>query len=205
VRRRARAALIAVAGCCGLAAGAVALPATRSAAADSYEPIVLATRIAPVARLQRPLPIAVTVSADRGALDDRSAPLRIEVKLAEECGGAYQDTPGVTLLDRQLRPEPQTGRAYRASFHGAGRPQAYGAQTVCEWLEEEGDNRLFASDQSLQVDVSRACTSRAARYDAARRALARAQRRHRAVPRARRAAGAARRAARRACGAGVAL
>jgi hypothetical protein len=198
VTRRAR--LIAAAGLCAATAGAGSL-----AAADSFTPVRLDTRIAAVARLHQPLPITVTVSADAGALDDRNAPLRIEVKLAGECGAAYQYTSGVSLLDRRLSPPPQTGRAYHASFHGAGRPDAYGVQTVCEWLEEQGDNRVFASDQSLQVNVSRSCTARAARYDAARRALARARRRHRGTARARAAAAAARRAARRACGAGVAL
>src|SRR5579875_2079281 len=98
--RRPAAALIAAA--VGLAAGAAG--AASLAAADSFTPIVLSTRIAPVARLHRPLPITVTVSADPGALDDRTAPLRIEVKLAGECGAAYEYTPGISLLDRRLSP-----------------------------------------------------------------------------------------------------
>jgi hypothetical protein len=61
---------------------------------------------------------------------------------------------------------------------------------------------VFASDQSIQVDVSRACTRAAARYDAARR-------RHvtgaAARKRKRRIVAADRRAARRACGPGVPL
>jgi hypothetical protein len=57
-------------------------------------------------------------------------------------------------------------------------------QTVCVWLEEEGDSRVFASDQFSEVDVSKACTVAAQRYD-------------------RRRTAARRRAARRACGLGV--
>jgi hypothetical protein len=179
-----------------VAAGVAALPAA-TAGGDSFTPVRLSIRVAPVARLHAPLRIAVSVSADPGALDDRSAPLRVRVKLASECGGTYAYTPGVVLLDRRLQPQPATGHAYTATALGAGRPSSYGMKSVCAWLEEEGDDRVFASDQSLQVNVSPACTRTARRYDVARH-----RRRHRL---GRRTLARLRRAARRACGPGVTL
>jgi hypothetical protein len=183
---------------------ACALPASL-AGADSFTPVRLGITIAQVARLHGRLPITVRVSADAGVLDVRTAPLRIRVKLAPECGGTFQYTPGPVLLDKQLRPQPTTGRSYEAVARGAGRPTAYGQQTVCTFLDEEGDQRTFASDQSIEVDVSRACTRRADRYDATRRKLRRARRAGRGVRRARRRARLARRAALSACGRGVPL
>jgi hypothetical protein len=65
---------------------------------------------------------------------------------------------------------------------------------VCAFLEESGDNRMFANDTSNEVNVSRKCTTAAATYDAARRRHARRSKLK-----------ADRRAARRACGPGVPL
>jgi len=188
--------------------GAVALGLTVPAAvagADSYTPVVLTTTIAAVARLHKPLAIKVAVSADAGVLDSRTAPLRIEVKLAGECGGTYQYTPGAVLLNRRLSPQPAAGQPYDAVASGSGHPDAYGAQTVCVWLMEEGDQRVFGSDQSIQVNVSKPCTTAAARYDAAEKALNRAIRKDAGVQRARRTAAADRRNASDACGPGVPL
>jgi hypothetical protein len=185
-----------------------ALPASP-AAADSFTPVRLGITVAPVARRHVKLPITVQVSADRGALDSSTSPLWIQVKLASECGGTFQYTPGTVLLDKRLDPQPSVGRGYSASFRGSGRPAEFGAQTVCVFLNEAGDQRTFASDQSTQVDVSRPCTLRAARYDRARKALRRARRhRHkheRRFRRARRRAAKARKRALRACGPGVRL
>ena len=172
------------------AALAASLPAAL-AGADSFTPVQLGITVAQIARLGQSLPVTVRVSADPGALDNHSGPIRIQVKLAPECGATYQYTPGPVLLDAQLSPQPATGHAYSASAHGSGKPGAYGVQTVCAWLND-GQDRTWASEQSIQVDVSRACTTAAARYDAARR--------HR-----RKQAAADRRAARRACGPGVTL
>lgn len=169
---------------------AASLPAGL-AGADSFTPVQLGITVAQIARLHQALPITVRVSADPGALDDRSGPIRIQIKLAPECGGTYQYTAGPVLLDEQLSPQPATGHAYSAVARGSGKPGAYGVQTVCAWLND-GQGVTWASDQSTQVNVSRACTTAAARYDAARR--------HR-----RKQAAADRRAARRACGPGVAL
>jgi hypothetical protein len=165
-----------------------------AAAADSFTPVRLQISLAPVARAHAPLRISVAVSADPGALDSRTGPLRVRVKLASECGGTYQYTSGPRLLDQRLAPQPATGHAYTATASGHGTPSAYGQFTVCTWLEEEGDNRDFATDQSVQVNVSRSCTLAAARYDAARR-------RHRRKS----VLAADRRRARTACGPGVTL
>lgn len=171
-----------------------AIAYSAAAGADSFTPVRLAIDIAPVARLHQPLKVSVDVSADPSVLDNATGPLRIRVKLAQECGGTFASTPGITLLDQQLRPQPATGRAYDANARGSGRPTRYGDQTVCAFLEETGDNRMFANDTSREVNVSRRCTTAAATYDTARRRHARQS-----------TLNADRRAARRACGPGVPL
>jgi hypothetical protein len=197
-------------------AGGALLPA--SSGADSFTPVRLAISIAPVARLRAPLRVTVGVSADPGVLDGSEGPMRIGVKLAGECGGSFQTTPGDTLLNHQLSPQPATGRAYAATARGWGRPTAYGVQTVCVYLEDTDVGRVYANSESDTVAVSRACTARANRYEAAERALTRARRRlrrarrgsarraaQRAVTRDERTAARDRGAARRACGRGVPL
>jgi hypothetical protein len=176
-----------------LVALAVAAPA-GVAVADSFTPVRMTIDVAQVARLHKPLAVTVHISADAGALDTRTAPLRIRVKLSNECGGSFKYTTGNVLLDKVLSPQPSTGQAYSVVAKGSGRPSAYGSQVVCTYLEEEGDNRMFANDESIQTNVSKACTTAAARYDSALRAH---RRRSRIV--------AARRSARRACGPGVPL
>lgn len=180
-----------------VAAGAVLLGlagGVPAASAERFTPVRLQIRVAPVARARAPLRIAVSVSADPGALDNRDGPMRIRVKLAGECGGTYQETSGPVLLDKRLSPQPTFGHAYTATASGRGVPKVYGALTACTWLEDEGANRDFATDQSVQVNVSRPCTVAAARYDAARR-----HHRRRSL------VAADRRRARRACGQGVPL
>lgn len=179
-----------------LIALAAAVP-TAVAAADSFTPVRLTVDLTPIARLRQPLAVTVHVSADPGALDTRTAPLRVRVKLASECGGTFRYTAGPVLLDKRLSPQPVTGHTYSAVARGSGRPTSYGSQMVCTFLEEEGDGRMFANDTSGTTYVSRACTAAAARYDSLRRS-----------PRARRhksRIAAAKRAARRACGPGVPL
>jgi hypothetical protein len=177
-----------------VAIGSATLITAAAASSDSFTPVVLNVKIAAVARLHAPLQIRVKVTADAGVLDTATAPLRIRVKLASECGGEYAYTPGVALLDKRLKPQPATGEPYEATAQGSGKPNRYGVQTVCVFLEEEGDDRQFATDTSDQVDVSRSCTAAAARYDVAKR------RRHSSAAAAR-----DRRSARRACGPGVPL
>jgi hypothetical protein len=198
-----------------LAAG-VMLLGTGSAAADSYTPIGMTTHVTPVARAHEPLRTTVSVSADPGVLDVAQGSLLVQVKLAAECGGSFQTTPGITLVNAPLTPTPTTGQAYSGSAGGSGRPTAFGTQTVCVFLEDSAVGRVFANDESGQVDVSRPCTTGAARYDRAQAALKRVQRQlgrtmraatrrrlKRTIARRRRTANRARRAARTACGPGV--
>lgn len=167
------------------------------ASADSFTPVRLDISVAPVARLHMPLAVSVHVNADPGVLDNRSGPLRVRVRLARECSGTFRYTNGVVLLDKRLSPQPSTGKAYSAVVRGSGRPTAYGSYVVCTFLEDEGDGRMFANDESVQTNVSRACTAAAARYDRLRRS--------RSTHRRKAALASARRRARRACGPGVPL
>ena len=216
MRRRPRFAIAAV------TAAAVAALGSGSglAGADSFNPVRLGITIAPVARQAKPLAITVHVSADADALDSATAPLRIRAKLAGECGGTFDTTPGPVLIDVELSPQPATGQPYQATARGSGKPVAYGQRTVCAFLEEEGDNRQFANDtvDPPMVDVSKPCTATANRYDAARKSLARTRRQLRHANRranrlrlkklvAKRGKTVARdrRAARKACGPGVPL
>lgn len=183
------------------------LPASL-AGADSFTPVRLNIKVTPVARRHAKLPVTVQVSADPGSLDPATAPLRIQAKLASECGGTYQYTPGTVLVDTRLNPQPTKGQPYSATVNGSGKPAAFGAQTVCVFLNEEGDNRTFASDQSTVVNVSRPCTTKATRYDRARRALRHLERHEPSAAKlkqAKRKLRNTRRAARRACGPGVKL
>jgi hypothetical protein len=187
---------------------AVLLPASL-AGADSFTPVVLSIKIRPIARRHAKLPVTVHLSADPGVLDTRTAPLRLQVKLAAECGGTFQYTPGTVLIDKELSPQPATGQAYSATAKGTGKPATFGENTVCAWLNEEGDNRTFASDQSTLVNVSKPCTTRAVRYKRARKALKRARKHRRAHPakfrHAKHAAAKAHKRALKACGKGVPL
>jgi hypothetical protein len=153
----------------------LAIPASL-ATADSFTPVTLAITVTPIARLHAPLSVEVGVSADAGVLDTSEGAMLIGVKLAGECGGTFETTPGVTLLHQKLNPQPATGQPYRATAHGSGRPTAYGSQTVCVFLEDAAVGRVYANDESDQVDVSPPCTTAGARYDVAGTALARAQR-----------------------------
>ena len=220
VRRHPATGAIAALAAIATLAGAVLLLGTELAGADSFNPVRLAITIAPTARLAKPLAIVVNVSADAGALDSATAPIRIRAKLAGECGGTFDTTPGPVLIDAQLSPQPAIGQPYTATARGAGRPTGYGEKTVCAFLEEEGDNRQFANDtvDPPMVDVSKPCSAAAGRYDAAVKSLARAKRQLRhAKKRANRArlkklvakrsktVARDRHAARAACGSGVPL
>ena len=176
--RAARSALAALGTLVALPALVGVLPALSAspAAADSFTPVRMAISLAPVARLHVRLAASVAVSADPGVLDSHDGPLRVAVKLAPECGATFETTRGLALLDRPLSPQPTAGRAYSASAAGSGRPRRYGVQTVCVFLEDSGSDRVYANDESGQVDVSPSCTAAGRRYDAAHRALARARR-----------------------------
>jgi hypothetical protein len=197
---------------------AATLSVAASASADSYTPIRMTTHVTPVARARAPLKTTVAVAADPGVLDVAEGNLQVEVKLAAECGGSFQTTPGTTLVNAPLKPAPRNGQAYSGSVSGSGRPTAFGTQTLCVFLEDSDVGRVFAHDESGQVDVSHPCTTGAARYDTAEKSLKRAQRQlrrttgkvrrrrvQRTIARRRRTATRFRRAARKACGPGVTL
>ena len=200
-----------------LAGALLGLGAVTSAGADSFTPVRLSIRIAPTARRGAPLKVTVGVSADPGVLDTRDGAMRVGVKLAGECGGDFGSTPGDTLLNTAINPQPATGRANSATATGSGRPTSYGIQTVCVYLQDTGEQRVFANDESLTVDVDPACTTAAGRYDAderrvaaTRRALrhahgARARTLHRRLATQTAAARRDRATALKACGSGVAL
>ncbi len=158
-----------------LLAALLSLPVALSSA-DSFTPVRLNIKVAPVARLHAALKVTVAVTADPSVLDLSEGPMRIEVRLATECGGNFQTTPGVILMNKQLNPQPATGQAYSARVTGSGRPSAYGQQTVCTFLEDATVGRVFANDESIQVTVSKSCTTAGRRYDAASRSLVRARR-----------------------------
>lgn len=170
-----------------LAAGALA-PA-GVAVADSFTPVTIGISVAPIARRGAALPLRVALHADPGVLDSGGdGPMRMEVKLAPECGGDFQHTPGTVLMNLALAPQPSTGRAYDGTLTARPRPSAYGVQFVCAYLEDSTVGRVYANDESLSINVSAACTTAGQRYDAAARALTRAQRTlRRARGRARRA------------------
>jgi hypothetical protein len=202
------------------ALGALVLCAA-SASADSFTPVRLTVTISPVAALGVALPIRVTVGADPGVLDTARSPLRMRAKLtSSECGASFATTAGSVLLDRPMQPQPATGHAYNATVSGGGRPTGYGQQTVCAFLEESRDGRMYANDTADPplVNVTRACTSAARRYQTDAAALTRAQRQLRRargtaakarlkalVTRRSASAAAARRSARAACGRALGL
>jgi hypothetical protein len=146
------------------------------AGADSFTPVAMSLQITPVARLGAALPVTVAIQADAGVLDTGSGPMRMQIKLASECGGDFQHTSGVTLMDRALSPQPATGRRYQGTVRASGRPVAYGVQTVCAYLEDSNVGRVYANDQATTVTVSVPCTAAGRRYDTAARSLARARR-----------------------------
>lgn len=133
----------------------VAFAGVALAAADSFTPVRLVVTVASTVKRHQPLAIKVVVSADKGALDPATAPLWLRVKLAGECGGTFAGTPGVKVLDLRLRPQPRRGRPYAITVKGSVKPVRAGRMTVCAYLQEQGDNRMFADDTSARVRVGR--------------------------------------------------
>ncbi len=133
----------------------IALAGAALAAADSFTPVRLEVTAASKVKRHHPLAIKVKVSADKGALRPATAPLSLRVKLAGECGGTFSGTPGTKVLDRRLEPQPRRGRPYTVTVKGSVKPERTGRLTVCVYLEEQGDNRVFADDTSARVRVVR--------------------------------------------------
>ena len=147
--------------CRRLVLAAALLPVTGTLAgaglaiADGFTPVRLAVTVASTIKRDQPLAIKVKVSADKGALDRATAPLWLRVKLAGECGGAFAGTPGIKVLDRRLKPQPRRGRRYALTVKGSVRPDRPGRMTVCVFLAEQGDDRVFADDTSAPVNIVR--------------------------------------------------
>jgi hypothetical protein len=156
---------------------ALALSQTAQA---SDEPVTLAVQAPAAAALGLPFRVTTSVGADAGALDPRSAPLRIRVRLASACAGTFDDTAGITVLDAELAPVPVQGKAYTRRFSRSLTVTRYGTLTACAFLEEAGDHRMFAFDSSTQIAVTKRCTAatRRARTSAKRVSSARAKLRH---------------------------
>jgi hypothetical protein len=135
-----------------------------------------------------------------------------------QAGLSFTDRHGVKQATHRLQ-----GKFNGCGFARVPRPSWWlprptPTQTLCVFLEDSDVGRVFAHDESGQVDVSRPCTTGAARYDRAEKALKRAQRqlRHtkrkgrrrsvqRTIAKRRMTANRYRRAARKACGPGVTL
>ena len=135
--------------------------------ADSFTPVVLQTTVAPVLHVHSRVPIAVHVKADPGVLDIRNSKLKIEAALAPECSGTFAQTErsGIVLMNRPLSPQPVAGRAYSATARTTyGAPRRTGRQSVCVWLVQVSDQRVFASDESLRVTVRAPLTRRRRRH-----------------------------------------
>ena len=172
-----------------------------SATADPLEPVTLTVSAPAAASRHAPVRITVAVAADPGVLDVRTGALRIRARLATQCGGSFTGTAGRTVIDRELSPQPAAGQAYTATVSGAHKPAAYGTFTVCVFLEEEGDNRQFATDTDSAVAVTHGCTTASDRYARLKRQLAAARKRHaRNVASLRSRAVRAKRTARAKCG-----
>jgi hypothetical protein len=177
-------------------AALVALALLAPATAD--EPVRVAVDAPAVAPRAIPVRIAVAVDADPGALDARTAPLRIRVRLARACGATFDSTGGQTVLDAELNPQPQPATAYTSRVSPVASIRSYGTFTACAFVEQEGDDRLYAFDGTTEVSVTARCTVAASRAQRLARRLAHARRK--AIRRRlRRRLAAARAAERRAC------
>jgi hypothetical protein len=146
----------------GVIAGVTAVTAVTAASvsADPLDPVRLSVAAPAIASLDRPVAVSVTVDADAGAFAQTAQDLRLRVRLAPgECASTFAGTSGPVLLDRDIGAVPTSVAAFHGVFAGSGRATAYGIQTVCAFLEEQGDNRLYAADNSMAVDVSRVCTT----------------------------------------------
>lgn len=157
---------------------AALLLALSQTAHASDEPVTLTVDGPSVAAVGVPFRLTTEVAADARALDARTAPLRIRVRLASECGGTFDSTPGTTVIDAELQPAPATGKAYDRRFARTLTLPSLGTLTACAFLEEEGDNRMFAFDSSTQIALTKRCTAaarlaseRSKRVTSARRAL----------------------------------
>ena len=138
---------------------AVLVLALSQTAHASDEPVTLTVAAPSVAAVGVPFRLTTEVAADAGALDIRTAPLRIRVRLAGECGGTFDTTPGTTVIDAELQPAPASGKAYDRRFARTLTLPSLGTLTACAFLEQEGDNRMFGFDSSTQIALTKRCTT----------------------------------------------
>lgn len=141
----------------------------------STDPVRLTVTAPDVVAARASFTVRVRVDADLGALDTRDGDVRLQVRLAPECGGDFLGTHGPTVIDARLRPQPRRGAGYTATASARARINRHGTLTVCAFLDD-AEQRQFATDTDTQIDVSTACTRAAGRLTALRRALAAAQR-----------------------------
>jgi hypothetical protein len=151
-----------------------------SAWADGGEPVTMDVSVPGVVASGIGFPVRVTVTSDSGALSGATAPLRVRVKAATECGGTFDSTPGAVLLDAPLGSNRTV--AARAST------TTFGTFTACAFLEQQGDDRLFAFDDSTSFAVTHGCTTFTRRAVTARRSLRKVRKAQRHAHGARRAA-----------------
>jgi hypothetical protein len=92
----------------------------------------------------------------------------VRVRAATECGASFDSTPGTVLLDAPLGPS--------ATVAGTAVTHTFGTFTACAFLEQQGDNRLFAFDDSTSFTVTHGCTTFTRRAVAGRQRVARLRR-----------------------------
>jgi hypothetical protein len=152
-----------------LALGLLAACALASSAwADGGEPVTMDVSVPGVVASGIGFPVRVTVTSDPGALSGATAPLRVRVRAAAECGASFDSTPGAVLLDAPL--------GSNGTVAGRGSTTTFGTFTACAFLEEQGDDRLFAFDDSTSFAVTHACTTFTRRAAAARSSLRKVRR-----------------------------
>jgi hypothetical protein len=151
-----------------VALGAAFACAPAAAGAANGEVVSMSVSIPAVVPSAIGFPVHVSVSSDPGALSTATAPLRVRVKAAAECGGSFDSTPGAVLLDKPLGPSGKVA--------GTGTTHVFGVFTACAFLEQQGDNRLFAFDDSTSAKVTHPCTTYTRRVLATKDSLAKVKR-----------------------------
>jgi hypothetical protein len=146
-----------------LAAVAAMLCLASSAWGDGGEPVTMDVNVPGVVASGIGFPVRVTVTSDKGALSGATAPLRVRVKAANECGGTFDSTPGPVLVDAPL--------ASNGTVAGRATVTSFGGFTACAFLEQQGDDRLYAFDDTTTFAVTHSCTTYSRRVVATRAAL----------------------------------
>lgn len=150
-----------------LLAAVAGIAAVAPAAGADIDPVRLTVTAPDVVAARAPLSVRVRVDTDPGALDTRDGPVRLQVRLAPECGGSFIGTSGPTVIDALLRPQPAAGASYSAAATGTTHVSQTGTLTVCAFLDDSED-RQFATDTDTQVEVSRPRATTRPRHQRAR-------------------------------------